>query len=338
MADKAQVVAVVGADSLLGRELVDVLNTQPLPATVKHMSTVDQDESPGGILTEQEGEAVFMGSLRAGELAGARVVLLAGTPESSKKVAETVRDEANAPALIDVTGALEETPAARLRAPMLDTNAPAGSAPVYVIAHPAAITLVLFLRQLSKVAKIQRAVIQVFEPVSERGKKGLDELQQQTASLLTFQKMKTDVFDTQVSFNMLPQYGSDAVRSLEDVEAKVERHVATLLSAHPQIPMPSVRVVHAPVFHGYSMSAWVEFDNRPSKEDLAAALATAQIEVRAKDEEAPSNVGIAGQSGITVGGIVPDRNDPRACWFWIVADNLRLAADNAVEVARGLLA
>jgi aspartate-semialdehyde dehydrogenase len=96
--------------------------------------------------------------------------------------------------------------------------------------------------------------------------------------------------------------------------------------------------VHAPVFHGYSISAWIEFESRPAKEKLASALAAAHIEVRNKDEEAPSNVGVAGQSGITVGGIVPDRNNPRACWFWIVADNLRIAAENAVEVARELLA
>jgi hypothetical protein len=34
----------------------------------------------------------------------------------------------------------------------------------------------------------------------------------------------------------------------------------------------------------------------------------------------------------------PDRNDARACWFWIVADNFRISADNAVEVAREALA
>jgi hypothetical protein len=34
----------------------------------------------------------------------------------------------------------------------------------------------------------------------------------------------------------------------------------------------------------------------------------------------------------------PDRNDARASWFWIVADNFRISADNAVEVAREALA
>ena len=56
--------------------------------------------------------------------------------------------------------------------------------------------------------------------------------------------------------------------------------------------------------------------------------------MRGDDLEPPNNVGQAGQGGIAVGAITLDRNDPEACWFWMVADNLRLAAENAVAVAR----
>ena len=45
----------------------------------------------------------------------------------------------------------------------------------------------------------------------------------------------------------------------------------------------------------------------------------------------------AGQSGIAVGGITPDRNHPDAVWFWFVADNVRLAAENALAVVRQIL-
>jgi aspartate-semialdehyde dehydrogenase len=48
-------------------------------------------------------------------------------------------------------------------------------------------------------------------------------------------------------------------------------------------------------------------------------------------------VGQAGQNGISIGAIAPDRNQPEACWFWLAADNLRLAAENAVMVARQLI-
>jgi len=38
-----------------------------------------------------------------------------------------------------------------------------------------------------------------------------------------------------------------------------------------------------------------------------------------------------------VGSIVPDRNCPNGCWFWVVADNFRLMAENALAVVRSLL-
>ena len=97
--------------------------------------------------------------------------------------------------------------------------------------------------------------------------------------------------------------------------------------------MPSLRLIQAPVFHGYSMSAWVEFESSPDVEALESSLPMDSIDVRGSDLEPPTNVGQAGQGGIAVGAIVPDRNVAEACWFWIVADNLRLMAENAVAVA-----
>ena len=49
-------------------------------------------------------------------------------------------------------------------------------------------------------------------------------------------------------------------------------------------------------------------------------------------EDAPSNVSAAGQNEI----LVALRRDPRrpgAFWLWVTADNLKLAAINAVECA-----
>jgi aspartate-semialdehyde dehydrogenase len=154
-------------------------------------------------------------------------------------------------------------------------------------------------------------------------------LQQQTASLLAFKPLDKKVFDAQLSFNLLPQYGEDAPLQLADIEHRIERHVATLLD---QPPMPSLRLVQAPVFHGYSISLWIEFNSDASAAALAKALASAGIDVRGADLEAPTNVGAAGQSGLLVGDIRMDSNNPRAAWLWIVCDNLRLRADIAAAL------
>ena len=97
---------------------------------------------------------------------------------------------------------------------------------------------------------IRHAVVHVFEPASERGTAGIQELQQQTTSLLSFRPLEKKVFDAQLSFSLLPRYGSDAPVALEDVELRVERNLASLLEG--AVPMPSLRLVQAPVFHGHS--------------------------------------------------------------------------------------
>ena len=54
---------------------------------------------------------------------------------------------------------------------------------------------------------VVRAVIEIFEPASERGRAGLAELQRQTHGLLSFKTLEKTVYDTQVSFALVPAYG-----------------------------------------------------------------------------------------------------------------------------------
>lgn len=326
-------IAIVGGESLLGREIRDLLDTSDLAANVK-LIAADVDST---IIAAGREEPVVINSLQMADLGTAQVVILAGSNESSGKAFEQIQGAKPMPALIDMSGSLEDNPAARLRVPMLEGERKKQTAAITVIPHPAAIALALFLTQLRKAGAIRRSVVEIFEPASERGKEGIDELQKQTVGLLSFKPLPKEVYDAQVSFNLLPRYGSDSSYSLEEIELKIDRHLASLLAGAGNVPMPSLRLIQAPVFHGYSLSVWVEFESNPGREAIVQALTLPRIDLRAKDEEPPTNVGVAGQGGITVGAITPDRNQPRAFWFWLVTDNLRISAENALEVARELL-
>ena len=328
------VAAIVGSGSLLGREVRDVLAGGSF--TVK---LVGADTDEAAILTEVDGEAVVMTALDADNLAGAQVVFLAGSPESGRKALEIVsRLAPSAPVLIDLTCLLDDRPGAYLRAPMAEpANYTTPPALEQVIAHPAAIVLALFLARLQRIQPIRRSVVNIFEPASERGHRALEEMERQTVNLLTFKPLPKTVYDEQVAFNMLAGYGSEAPESLEKTEQRIERHLAALLTPLGGIPMPSLRLIQAPVFHGHSFSLWVEFEKNPGREELERTLQSALIDVRGADLEPPTVVGMAGQSGIAVGAISTDRNDPRATWFWLVADNLRITADNGVAVARTMI-
>jgi aspartate-semialdehyde dehydrogenase len=350
-------IAVVGGDTLLGKEVYELLETRKIAANVRLVASFEPEHSsePANILTLGDEEPLVMSSIDAAELGSAQIVILAASKETGRKAYEKIRaakpshtklshtklsHTKTTPVVIDLTGALEELAESRLRAPMVEPPGFAAQGPVQTVAHPAAIATALLLTHLQKARAMRRSVIEIFEPVSERGKAGIDELQKQAVALLSFKPLPKAVFDAQVSFNMLSQYGSDAPVALEEVELKIDRHLASLLALskdHGAAPMPSLRLIQAPVFHGYSLSAWVEFEENPGMDSIFQALGSSHIDVRTKDHEPPTNVGVAGQGGVTVGSIAQDRNQPRAWWFWIAADNLQIVAENAGEVVREYL-
>jgi aspartate-semialdehyde dehydrogenase len=335
-------IAIIGGETLLGKEVHELLDARKIPANIQLIASFDADDSgkPTSILAAGKEEPLIMTSIAAADLSSARMVILAASKESSQMAYEKIRGAKPAPVVIDLPGALEDLAESRLRAPMVERatepHAFDAKSPVQTIAHPAAIAIALLLTHLLKAGAIRRSVIEIFEPVSERGRAGIDELQKQAVALLSFKPLPKAVFDAQVSFNMLSEYGSEAPLSLEEIELKIDRHLASLLAVSGA-PMPSLRLMQAPVFHGYSISVWLEFEENPGIDRIFQALGSSHIDVRTKDHEPPTNVGVAGQGGITVGSITQDRNQPRAWWFWLAADNLQIAAENAGEVVREYL-
>jgi len=319
-------VAVVGGDSLLAKELRERLGEMDPAPRVELIAAAAGGTS---LVVAEANEGMVMTPLSAESLEGAKVAFLAGTPASSRRALKL--NPPDGPLLIDLTGALEDQPHARLRAPFAEPpSLKPDPTPVRVIASAGAIALAQLLTGLSKAGSIRRAVAHVFEPASERGQRGLDELHQQTVAVLSFQKLKMDVFDTQVAFSLRARYGEEAEEPLEDIEQRLERHLASLLAAWPGVPMPSLRLIQAPVFHGHSFSLWVEFEKNPGVAAISRTLGESGVDVW--PDEPPSNV--AGGAGVSVGAIAVDSNHANACWLWAAADNLRLAAENAVAVAK----
>jgi len=290
-----------------------------------------------GSFAEQEGEAVYLDALDASSLKGQSALIVAGSPDGAMKAYNLVKAADGRLPLIDCTSNLEMQPEARIVSPLLN---PEESHPgwLFVIAHPAAAALALVLIRLARFKTVQKAVVNIFEPASERGKRGASELHQQITALLAFKALEKKIFDAQLGFNMLPQYGEKAPEKLLAIEQRIERHTATLLSRYAAAapPMPSLRLIQSPVFHGYGLSLWVAFDGEVTANEVGEALASAQIEVRGQDQEAPDNVAVASQSGLLAGDIRQDSNNRRAVWLWVVGDNLRLRADAAADLITGL--
>jgi aspartate-semialdehyde dehydrogenase len=242
--------------------------------------------------------------------------------------------------VIDLAETRAATSARVLSVPFLETGglkpsvaAKTAASPsrFFVSPHPAAILISGLLLRLAARFQPKRAVAQVFEPVSEIGPRGIEELQKQTVSLLTFQKIPRQVFGEQLAFNLLPRLGRSPGNALVDLEKRLRLELREYLEG--RAPRPALRLFQVPVFYSLAVSLYVETAKPESPEAIAQALAGDPIHVRHLSQAAPSQVEATGSHGILVDTLAPDAEHPAGTWVWAVADNLRLAASNAVDIA-----
>lgn len=332
MSEKQERIAVAGATSLLGKELTEELQTGPFAAA--NLILMDEGEAEGK-LEDVADEITFIQKVEAAGFEGADYVFFAGSAAMARENA--VHARAFGAAIVDLTGAMESERGSLVRCPALQEGA-AGSAPdlrtpAVVSAHPAAIMLALAARQLHANLQVRSAAATVMLPASEHGRAAMDELHQQTVSLLSFQSLVKDEFDAQAAFNLLPGFGADARVSLAKSEETVREHYK-LLSAE-RLPDLALQVVQAPVFHGIAVSMFVELEQAVSQDAVEAALGCDEIDVVMDEADPPTNLSAAGQPDVLarVTAEPPSVLSSTRFNLWMTADNLKLAAANAIACA-----
>jgi aspartate-semialdehyde dehydrogenase len=184
--------------------------------------------------------------------------------------------------------------------------------------------------KLQSALPLENVAVTLLEPASQYGRAAMDELHQQTVNLLSFQSLPREQYDAQIAFNLLAVAGEAASAAIKASEHRIRAHYAKLNSAH--LPPLVLQLSHAPAFHGYIASILLEFSAPAGAAEIAAALASDHIEVVDEDGDSPSNLSAAGQEGLLV-RIHPEEKDLTRCWLWVAADNLKLAALNAIACA-----
>jgi aspartate-semialdehyde dehydrogenase len=101
--------------------------------------------------------------------------------------------------------------------------------------------------------------------------------------------------------------------------------------------MPAIQVIQVPVFYCYAFTAYADFEAAPDISQIEAALTATGSVVEKEAEPAPDNINVAGESCIHFGPVEASA-EAKGFWFWGAADNVRLAAMNAVLIAERLRA
>ena len=93
-------IAIVGGESLLGKEVHELLESRKAPAILKLVAAMEVEDTPKGvasILTRGLEEPLVMASIELADLGSARVVILAGDKASSQKAYQKIRGDQPAP-------------------------------------------------------------------------------------------------------------------------------------------------------------------------------------------------------------------------------------------------
>jgi aspartate-semialdehyde dehydrogenase len=325
----SQRIVIAGASSLLGAELKSLLEESRF--AVWDFSLVDE-EIAAGTLTEAGGEPVVIQPVEEGTFDRAKLIFFTGSAAFTERNLPAALD--SGATVIDLSGAALEVHDAcvwfGIKGPALKADK---DIPLYAIPSAPGLATGRLLDALGRVG-LSRLAIVFFRPVSEAGRPGIEELEAQTSQLLSFQSIGQPVFDTQVAFNLADHYGPASRENLQAIRARIRREAA---AAAGHNFAPSIQVLHAPVFYGYTFVAHAELQSPQTQETLAEALRKSGFSLEIPASTPLGNLTASGDSAIHLALPEEDSAQPGAHWFWGAADNIRLPAATAIKLAEKLV-
>ncbi|MGH9358044.1 MAG: Asd/ArgC dimerization domain-containing protein [Terriglobia bacterium] len=337
-------VAMAGAGTLLGKEILSVLKERNFPAS-NVVELESRDEPPEIAILDAGGNAlpVLGGEQEAGPF---DFIFVAAAPKADGEKdlwTERLADlpASKSPFVIDAAHGLPEPANATVSIPFLGQAAmplaeAAGSgARFFISPHTAAIALSSLIVPVARRIKIERVIAQIFNPASELGPAAIEELQKQTVNLLSFQQMPREIFDAQMAFNLAPRLGRKARAGFASQEARVRSELRRILEG--RAPVPSIRLIQVPMFYSLALSLYVQAAVPVKAAQVEEALSGDRIRLLRASHAVPSPPEVQGSATVLVDPVVIDQEHAGGFWLWAMADNLRLAAANAVEIAENLL-
>jgi len=324
-----QRLVIAGASSLLGAELKSLLQESRFAGW--DFSLLDE-ETAAGTLTEAAGEAAVIQPVEEGSFSHAKLVFFTASEAFSQRNLPAARG--SGATVIDLSGAALTVPGVNVWFAIDGVGpSPNKDKTLYAIPSTPGLASVRLLGALAP-AGLSRLVLIFFRPVSEAGRRGIEELEAQTTQLLSFQSIDQPLFDTQVAFNLLDRYGAASGENLQSVRTRIHREAGA--AAGRNLVAPSIQVLHVPVFYGYTFLAIAELNPQQSKDALLEICRKAGFTLDSDASSPLGNLTASGDSSIHLALPESDSAQRGTWWFWGAADNIRLPAATAIKLAEKL--
>ena len=327
-------VAVVGATGAVGRQLLDVLQERnfslgDIRLTASHRSIGAEVPFGGGrIAIEETTPQVFEGS---------DIAFIAAGDDISRCWAPIARDAGCV--VIDKSGAWRMEPDVPLVVPEVNRNDLDRHRGIIATPNCSTTPLVMVLDALRGASPVRHVVVSTYQSVSGTGKMAMDELTDQSRTLLEGGAARPEQYPRQIAFNLLPHIGSFGDDGYTSEETKMLKETRKIL--HDEAMAVSATCVRVPVRVCHSEATTIEFGRPMDLGDVRERLASYPGMVLVDDPAHngyPTPIDVEGKDDVFVGRIRQDAAMPNAVSLWTVSDNLRKgAATNAVQIAEELV-
>ncbi|MCC8484033.1 MAG: aspartate-semialdehyde dehydrogenase [Rickettsia endosymbiont of Labidopullus appendiculatus] len=328
-------IAVIGATGNVGRETLEILFERSLP--INNIYAIASSESNGKEVSFGDG-TIKISDIDSVDFSKIDIAFFSAGSEISKKYIPMVTKQGCV--VIDKSSFFRLDPDVPLIVPEANLASLKDYTIKNIIANPNCCTVPIAtaLKPLDNAVKIKRLVISTYQSTSGAGKKGMEELYEQTKAKYVFKDIEPKVFPHQIAFNLFPHIGSFNKDGSTSEESKIALELEKIIGTHAKASVTCVRV---PVFVGHAISVNVEFSGAINAEEVKEILKESDsIEVNCHLDPiqyvAPKDV--VGTDMVYVSRIRQDHSQKNTINLWITADNLRKgAALNAVHIAEELI-
>ena len=332
MSGKKFNVAVAGATGAVGNQMITCLEERNFP--VKSVKFLASSRSAGRKLRFR-GDLVEVEELTENSFKGVDIALFsAGGGISTKFAPFAAKDGC---VVVDNSSAWRMDPEVPLVVPEVNPHAVAQYTNKGIIANPncSTIQMVVPLNPIHKKCGIKRIVVSTYQAVSGTGKKAIDELFDQTRSMINFIDYKINVYPHRIAFNCLPHIDVFLENGYTKEEMKMVDETRKIMEDYTMgITATTVRV---PVFFSHSESINIETREHISADEVKSLLENEpgiKVVDDPKKNVYPLAIDAAGQDLTFVGRIRDDESILNGINMWVVADNIRKgAATNTVQIA-----
>ena len=329
-------IAVVGATGAVGREMLQTLEERSFP--IKEIVALASEKSLGKEVSFGEKKPLTVQNLETFDFTSCDIALFsAGRAIAEKFGPKAVQQGA---VVIDNSSRWRMESEIPLIVPEVNSAALAGYSKRNIVANPNCSTaqLVMALKPLHDVFKINRVVVSTYQSVSGAGSTGMDELFNQTRAVYVNDPIENKEFTKKIAFNCIPHIDMFMDDGFTKEEWKMTAETRKILDPNINVVAHCVRV---PVFIGHAEAVFIE-TNKPVDEqaarDVLSSFPGVIIVDHREDGGYVTPEECAGEDGVYISRLRRDPTVKNGLVFWCVSDNLRKgAALNAVQIAEALI-